>query len=305
MLKHTHKGHLQNNTCVNRESGAALVETASIALVMMTFMVGIPVIGKIIDVRQTAIQASRYAAWEMTVQSDPRNQPPSQVDIRFFRDIGAPISHGTPDVESNQLWGEKREEERPPPPSELVDTILTDDSEDTPTESLFDKNRVLVTNTAVTTRSAVEMDLGEGPLGVAKPIGKMVHEVTDFIGKDGWKDVEKNGLLQSEVRVNIEGGDMFPATTVTENTSILVDGWSAASEDQIRDRVHGFVPTARLDSIGRFAYKMGKALPMLKDLKGLRRALGCVNTAVLPPKELGNGGNVVLPQYDPSTEDQC
>ncbi len=301
------KNKTQPQNCWYFQKGAALVETWLIAGVIATFMVGIPVIGKLIDVKQSAIQASRYAAWELTVDPDTNvNARAKQVDIRFFREMGAPISHGTPDVESNQLWGERRDNPTAPPPDQFVDGVLNGyDPDSTPQNSMFDRNRVLVSNSAVS--DSVGRDgLDQGPLQVANVMNNLVLEVARFIGRDGWDDVDRDGILNAAVTVNVEAGEMMPGSAMTEHTAILVDGWGAGEEHVIRERVQGFVPTARLEKVGNFVSKVGGFIPMLKDLKGIKRAFGCVNTSVLPPEEMAtHSGTITLPTYTLSEADKC
>ena len=75
---------------LRKQTGAALVESFFICGVLTIFLIGIPMLGKSIDLKQTTIQASRYAAWEKTVYVDSTQV--DQVDTRFFKDASAPIS---------------------------------------------------------------------------------------------------------------------------------------------------------------------------------------------------------------------
>jgi len=46
--------------------GSALTEFFFLTIIMLPLFFGIPMIGKLIDLKQTAVQAGRYAAWEAT-----------------------------------------------------------------------------------------------------------------------------------------------------------------------------------------------------------------------------------------------
>jgi len=84
---------------VQRQTGSALVEFIVVSAVLIPIMFGIPMIGKMIDLKQTTAQASRYSAWETTVS----DAPAQNVDQRFFSDASAPI--GSTEVGPNTLWG--------------------------------------------------------------------------------------------------------------------------------------------------------------------------------------------------------
>ena len=73
-------------------SGAALVEFVVLAIIMVPLLFAIPMIGKLIDVEQTAVQASRYAAWETTVGVSAADG--NALRGRFFADPAAPIATG-------------------------------------------------------------------------------------------------------------------------------------------------------------------------------------------------------------------
>ncbi len=323
-----------NRTHKNRahcQYGGALVEGLLICGVLVSFMVGIPMMGSLVDLKQNTIQASRYAAWEKTVQY---NSMPveDQIDARFFADESAPIRTTEPGAEylgTNLLWGELRTQQAPgaAPGSNggNGDGPVSRDN-----LQLYQRARV----TANT--SNVHVYLGEGgvPGGAGNPttdttgpadgamydsVSKAVSEIGQFISKDGWdeynpnnpndNDMYINGLLRSHVEVKVENNQIMNvagencsqggAGCVYESTSILVDGWSAADPDQVRDRVHGFVPTNRLEAVGRLVSAV-KVVPMLKDLGNLKGAFGCTKLGVRPSKDLH-----ALPTYTPVEGDDC
>ena len=97
---------------INRRSicqqGGALIEAILIIGALVMFMIGIPMMGSLVDLKQATIQASRYDAWEKTVRTE-KSENISQIDSRFFRDQSAPIRTSEPSKEllgNNHLWGE-------------------------------------------------------------------------------------------------------------------------------------------------------------------------------------------------------
>ena len=87
------------------EKGAALVETVVLLMLLIPLALGLPMLGKMIDLKQTTVQASRYAAWESTVHDDM----PADMNVRFFGDINNPIDGS--DESPNALWGERAVDE--------------------------------------------------------------------------------------------------------------------------------------------------------------------------------------------------
>ena len=69
-----------------------MAEFALLVTIMAPLLFAIPMIGKLIDVRQTAVQASRYTAWETTVGVAPGAG--NAVRGRFFTDPASPIVTG-------------------------------------------------------------------------------------------------------------------------------------------------------------------------------------------------------------------
>jgi len=57
---------------VNGQAGSALTETIVLSAVMVPLAFTIPMIGKLADLRQTAVQSSRFMAWQES--HDPAGQ---------------------------------------------------------------------------------------------------------------------------------------------------------------------------------------------------------------------------------------
>lgn len=283
------------------QNGGALVESILICGVLVIFMIGIPMMGTVVDVKQKTIQASRYSAWEKTVENSAAPEP-TQVDARFFRSESAPIRSIQPGEEllgHNHLWGELQLTEEQANSAE--DTQSTNNEETVPTVSrdnlqLYQRARVTadVKNVDVTTPIVTDDSL------VYTKVGGVVSKVGRFLSEDGWDphNPEVNGLIRSEVKINIENNTFLSNNAnIAESTAILTDGWSAADANIIRERVHGFVPTNRLEKVGEIVSKV-KIIPMLKDLGNLEKAFGCVKLGVRPSKKMDGS----LPKYEPGPE---
>lgn len=282
-----------------------MVESILIVGVLTIFMIGVPMIGSMIDLKQTSIQASRYSAWEKTVNVDT-NHAGDLIDERFFRNASAPISSSANSgIEANHLWGELPAAESTANANGGANSSApTDQTTDTP---LFQKARVTIVNSSNSANSWEQTDddiAGRIYGGVAN----VVTTLGSVISADGWGDGDpvENGLVKSVVSTQIESNDFFTSgLTIEESTSIFIDGWSAADDETIRERVHGFVPTARLEALGSFVSRL-KVIPMLGDLENLEKAFGCVKNNIVPGKSYAPvGDDSGLQTYNPSAGDDC
>jgi len=294
----------------HRITGSALVESFLIVGVMVLFMIGLPIIGKAIDLKQTTVQASRYSAWEKTVENTMNpDSDINQVDTRFFMDAAAPIQSGGSDMGTNHLWGAQVASSE----AGTVPGEETDGGTAGPGTKLSDKARVTLVDGSVETDSYASAEDGY----VFGSLGSGVAKVGAFVSSDGWDENNpvRKGIVMSNVKANVKANALFSFTAggncsggegcVSETTAILVDGWSAGDPAVIRDRVHGFVPTARLHKLGRLISKVS-AIPMLGDLKGLKNAFGCVKTNIVPgTKDFAPDGRSNLAPYVPLENEDC
>lgn len=282
----------------NNQRGSALVESILIIGVLTIFMIGVPMIGSMIDLKQTTIQASRYSAWEKTVNVDTDGTA-AQIDQRFFRDASAPITTAVNgDVAANALWG--------------ASTAPTDGRTE---QQLSDKARVIISAGSITKSNDFRGDVnsstarseGNARMGdngnVYRSVSRVVTTLGRVVSPDGWDEGNpiSDGLVRSTVGAKIDSNSMFAdAKTINESTSIFIDGWSENDNERIRERVHGFVPTNRLEKVGKYVSYL-KVIPMLTDLKHLEKAFGCVKTNIVTGKKLGDE----LTTYNPTGQDNC
>ncbi len=256
-----------------RESGSAMVETAILMVVMVPLVFGVVMIGNLIDLKQTSEQAGRYAAWEATVypSAEPGGARPASVRERFFGEPDSVLSSQTTDTASHRLWGE----------SEAVE----DRSWAAKTAVSIDESTVL----------AAAHQQGVGDSTIAMQVGETAGKagtILEGLGGNSW-GLTANGLVRSSIGVQVKANEWLH-TTDTEgcgvagnfaclqsSSVILVDGWSASSDNQARRRVRSLVPASALQPLGDIVAKVGH-LPMFKELKNLDGAFGHVNMNALP-----------------------
>ncbi len=255
--------------------GSALTEFVVLMLVLVPMMMGIPMIGKLVDLRQTAVSASRYAAWESTVASN--YTVASQVETRFFRDPSSVIATNKPLVGKNRLWGESAARE-----SEILSQSGAVHIEDSSANVV-----------------ALEVNIGSPGSGL---IGKQALKIGDAVSKSGdllgWaEDTEwglpGDGLIRAAVQVNVKNNDFLQGmlsrcgssagiyACIRESNSIMVDGWSSGSDTQAANRTRSYVPAVALKPVGDLLSKLGY-IPPFKELRDLDDAFGRVDITVLP-----------------------
>ena len=306
-------------------NGAALVETIALSAGLLLFMTGIPMVGSLIDLNQTTMQASRYLAWEKTVQPNSVLVT-DQVESRFFQDHSAPIQTQKPIDEllgTNLLWGPLVRNTTPNGTAESGSLPVSLTQNRIPLHQrarvTADVKNVVSYIADETLPTSAQFSNGKPGTTISNPeksrvfdrVGRVVGGLGRFLSKDGWDNANPyvNGLMRSQVEVKVENNQLLKfagnncvqggAGCVHESTSILVDGWSAANPQVLRDRVHGFVPSNRLHAVGKLISKI-KVIPMLKDLKHLEGAFGCVKLGVRPSKDMR-----ALPTYQSFEGDDC
>ena len=281
---------------MQRQSGSALVEFIVVSAVLIPIMFGIPMIGKIINLKQTTAQASRYSAWETTVSDIPAQK----IDQRFFSDSSAPI--GSTDVGPNTLWGP-------------VDTTAATTQAGAAANQGQSRGSYLADTTVVVSSSAASSDASAYQPGVksssvqyapaaregaAHMVGSAVDKLGAIAGKSGgnW-DMEFDGLIRGEASVQMQGNGWLDSQTIKQGTVIMQDNWSVGDAVRARDRVRSLVPGGVLDDVGKTIGVVG-SVPGIYELKkfkgdGGRRVFGHVDMEPLPPSE--NTGPRSLKEY--------
>ncbi|MGZ8993882.1 MAG: hypothetical protein ACXW16_07700 [Burkholderiaceae bacterium] len=198
--------------------GQSTTEFVVLALVLTPLFLAVPLLGKYLDLTQHASQASRYAAFEISVRGPVTVKDEATVAAearrRLFSTSDAPIK--TNDVAGdfagmrNPLWNDFRGDHFLP---RFADGI---------------------THTAEVESRAVP------PRALAV-----------FAGPDGFKLAEDN-LYTARINVMPEGprdfkfwSDGNPGVNLRMNrqTGILIDAWNAASADVVRDKIENAGPS--------------------------------------------------------------
>ena len=266
------------------QEGTALTEFVVVAVVLTPLMFGIPMIGKMIDLKQTTVQASRYSAWETTVNAG--GTPAQTLDQRFFSDASAPINESAP--AANSLWGPQ-------------ESLAADGNASTsPLAGSF------MSATAVEVGGDASMDTPSAYApgsynGVAyapaadRSAAAHLGEAVDFLGGyaeqfgGSWDGLDTDGLIRGQASVTMQGNGWLDAQTITQDTIIMNDNWSVSGAEQARDRARAFVPAGVLNEVGKGLGIVG-LVPGMRELKIFggdsgRRVFGYVDVEPLPPSE--------------------
>lgn len=253
---------------INHMGGAALTEFAVLGSVMVSVMFAIPMLGDLVDAKQTSIQAGRYALWQSTVvpgvDLDPR-----VVQDRFFGRSDTAISSQVIDAGTHALWGNQ---------GSSASTLGSEAALTLDTSSLW-------------VESAVHAD-DEG-LDVSKGVGEAISAAGNAIGTLSGNDwgIGKTALTRTRVGIAINGNDWLSSDNehsacggfgcLTEGGAILVDGWSARSDAAAKERVQAIVPASALEPVGNIISAF-RAIPVLKEFRGIKDMFGHVDMHQLP-----------------------
>ena len=264
--------------------GSAMTETVVLMAAMVPLMFAIPMIGKLVDLNQTAVQAGRYATWEATVHHDPEGgaAAPGQVAGRFFGEADAPILSHAPAPGTHALWGDG--------------TASAGGWEA--------RTGIEIDGTSVETLRYAPDERADMP--IAGAVGATVSGLGEFLASgDGasW-GLGDSALVRSGVRVKVRENGWFEGVLsrcggafacLEEAGTIMTDGWSAGSQDEAKDRVRAMVPARVLDPVGDGLSQLGR-VRFLSELRPLKDAFGHVGDFTPAEAERG-GGTYGLQDY--------
>ncbi|MCE9641559.1 MAG: hypothetical protein K8S22_15680 [Betaproteobacteria bacterium] len=226
---------------ISAQSGQALVEfTIAAATVLLPLFLIIPLLGKYFDMKASAIQAARYAAWERTVWFGSSDwaagakddlQIQREVQQRFFSDTA------TAKLQSAQGsatgWGG---------PAGVKP--LWRDRAGNPMLASYDSD---VTQAAARTQTPGTMD------AILTPVVNVVNVVDAILGSKF--ELDMKSLYTSTV--NVQTVATLPIRNVMSNTStssgtpafrmtnvLVANGWSANGPDNVKAQVEGLTPTS-------------------------------------------------------------
>jgi hypothetical protein len=257
----------------NNIIGQAMTETLIIAsTILVPLFLLIPLLGKLIDIKHSSIQAARYEAWEFTVwYADDRqtsdgfqnikkqdlDEPVKSVAMvkqesqrRFFSDPSIPIaiddSNGWVSTDSNPLWKDHRgmrlwDGDR----GSATDPISSDPTPD------FTGG---IMSFVVKAISAIFGAMAQG-------LGAIIDTSLDFdpMNLDGFARSQVTlpvnlpaGLINFATITDIAGTDN--STTALQlvfsaKAAVLTDNWNAGGYQHNRNRVGALVPTKMINEL--------------------------------------------------------
>lgn len=262
---------------MKRQHGAALAETFILMLVLTPIMFGVPMIGKLIDLRQNTVQASRYAAWQATVSNSAT--APNDINDRFFSIAGVPL--GGDASAPNALWGDTQDDDQTSELPEVEAQSLSNYWTPAHTEVRLDEQ----SGAALPYISAYDSGAdGKAALEIQGMVEKAGDAAASVTGGEWMQSGSLKGMLRGEVQAQVQGNGWFDTLTFNDSTVIMYDNWSSRNDSQAADRSRAMVPAGALEPIGNMFAKVG-AIPMLKELKNLDGRFGYVDMQPLPGGE--------------------
>lgn len=203
-------------------AGQAATEFVIVTTVLVPMVLLVALLGKVSDVNQTAVAASRYAAWERTVASEGTKDDSTlnaEVQRRFFErsDVGIQTGEGASGDahNANPLW------------------------------NAFNHGRVVTSSvTSVGNHNDRESDAGQ----LAKTVADFMDNFGSLLSKLKSSldfDVERRGLVTSTVSVDIAansfgfeagngcGGSNDSFVCLSRRSAILTDIWGSGSPDEV------------------------------------------------------------------------
>ena len=140
-----------NCPCRSHQRGQSSVEFVALSFVLVPLMLIVPLLGKYMDIAQTAAVASRYVAFEGTTRhSSSIDGWKSDVELaqeirrRFFSNSDAPIKTGDASgdfsAHRNTLWFDHRNDPLLPKFDQNVGVRTTTESDAQPAGAIFASN---------------------------------------------------------------------------------------------------------------------------------------------------------------------
>ncbi|TCS37549.1 hypothetical protein EDC30_104353 [Paucimonas lemoignei] len=232
---------------LSRVRGQAMVELLIAGgLVLIPLFLAIPLLGKYLDIRATAVQTSRYAAWERTV----------------WYGGDAATSLGWFGVSQKWQANEKSDDQirRELGARQLAETSAAFSNADRSSSNFNGGAKALWQDrkgkTMLADYSAVQnkVDNGQAP----GTLNVILDPIANFAATLGPFVLETNGKYAAKVSMNVRDIDydhfLLKDTTAkfSETTVLLANGWNANGPDDpaktsVKQQVKGLVPTTLLD----------------------------------------------------------
>lgn len=265
----------------HNQSGAALIEAVLICVAMVSLLVAIPKLALHQDVRQTAVDASRYATWQMTVSNEVDRE---KVIDRLFSIPDAPIRSDNSLLDSNPFWQNNR--------SPLVRHQAFTPVGNANSSSFGGASNQSKLDTRTLNISTQQRVASTGT--VADTVTGTIRTVSNWLG-DSDAIAPDRGIIESDIQIALRTGndsDIGPMNCAHDSISclstsgaILVDGWEAKDSSAVEAGAQVMVPSKLLQPVGEL-FSWVSIIPLMKEFRGFGDGLGCVNTTSLPTKEL-------------------
>ena len=258
-----------------KQSGNAVTEFMAMFAVLAPLFILIPALGRISDMNQSSIEASRYLAWERTVASSGQKsdgQLATEVRRRYFSNIDAFIK--TNDTAQDQ------------------DGYRVQSWHDHSGKWMLRK----FDDVTVGTQNS------ETPGAAAQAVAGAMSTFITLLGKFNTSadfDLDSKGLYRAEVNVNVGSINIPPFNQGTDcanqqtnetflclrrHNVILADTWSASDPAHTERRVKALVPAGIFDKVSKLTDAIS-AIPFLQEFDGFKP--GFVVPDVIPADRLG------------------
>jgi hypothetical protein len=263
-----------------RARGQAMTEfVMGVTLFALPVFLLIPLVGKYLDIRATAVQAARYVAWERTV---------------WYGGTAASVSWPAADKSSGAIQNEVRQRLF----SEGTAIASSDSGQGDWGGSGAKANW--------TNRDGSPLLASYGAIGqsianddtpnIATDVVNLIVTVTDALGsftletKGLYTGGISVGITTLPINMSLDGASVFNpgALNMSESNTLLANGWSANGADHVKSQIQGLTPTA--------IFAKDPVKTVFEILKGVMAAvsvqelwfleLGKVEPDVVPPDRL-------------------
>ncbi len=230
---------LGRDRCSLGQNGQATTEVLAALLVFVPLLALVPLLGKVADVNHTAIEASRYSAWERTVAgSDTKSDADVQMEVqrRFFNNPDVFIVTG--------------------------EVASTEGNQQNPIWNTTSMGRVVK---SVDEHIRLSLQNDETPGAMAGTMATIMTELGGLISAlddDAEFDLTTDGLMTARVGVNIDpdvsasdqkGCDYASSAAsyacIMRHNVILAGTWDASEPEDVERRVKAFVPAEVLSFV--------------------------------------------------------
>lgn len=233
--------------------GGAIAETLVALIALLPFVIGLPLVGKLADIKHKAVDAARYAVWERTVWQSSGERRKHDTDItieirdRILGDPRAPLlavdelhAHG---ITNNPLWRDHRGRR-------LLESGGIEQTSD-------ERGSSIQVGSLLVPRLAH----GEIPTSALLRVRNLNLNPRGFV-HTRFELVTRNALAERASRSRSLGNEQAEMSTPSPlrfeaRGAILSDTWAAAAEEELRRRVDFATANELIESLERPARVLG------------------------------------------------